>query len=113
MNRRMLTAAMALSVSLLAVPPVQAASLGFFHHTAADKSSAKAKISFQIRNDTKTALTISTGDQEMTVQPGRVIALKLQEGTQVTAVNGTGHIAAGAVLTTVTRDLQGNTLAVA
>lgn len=111
MNRRILTAAMATCLSVLTVQPMLAAPMGGMFHHAADKS-VKKTISFQLRNDSKSALTISTGDQQYTVQPHRVIALKLQEGTQVTAVNSTDHIQAGAVLTTVTTDLQGNTLAV-
>ena len=112
MNRRILTAAMATCLSVLTAQAVWAAPVGGWSHTAAEKAKTK-KISFQIRNDTKSPVTISTGTQEfITVQPGRTVALKLDEGTQVTTVNGTGHIAPGAVLTMVTSDLQGNTLAI-
>lgn len=112
MNRRILTAAMAMCLTVFAVPPVPAAASGIFHHNATDKAT-KAKVSFHVRNDTKTALTLSTGAQQITVQPGRVVSLKLEEGTQVTYVNGTDHIVPGAVLTTVTKELEGNTLAIA
>lgn len=111
MKRRILTAAMATCLSVLTVQPIWAAPVGAWPF-ANEKAPKTKTISFHIRNDSKSALTLSTGDQQYTVQPGRVIDLKLHEGTQVTAVNGTGHVAAGAIVTTVTSDLQGNTLAI-
>ncbi len=69
-------------------------------------------ISFSIRNDSAAPLTIKAGEQQMTIAPGATIALKAGRGSQVTTVNETAHLAAGAVLTTVTDYLQGNTVTV-
>ncbi len=112
MTRRILTFAMALSLSLfasgslLALPPTPS-----LHST--DSAPAKMKlISFSIRNDSAAALTLKAGEQQMTIAPGQKMAVKLEKGCQVTTVNGTTHLHAGDVLTTVTDYLQGNTLAV-
>ncbi len=112
MNRRILSAAMAMSLSVFAAQTVWAAPPSLFGHTASDKAAQPKPISFNMRNDSATALTIQAGDQQMTIAAGQTTALKLQQGTQITVVNATARLAAGSVLATVTSALQGNTLAV-
>lgn len=79
----------------------------------ASTTPAKMKlIKFSIRNDSKTPLQLKAGDQQMTIAPGQTSAVKLPMGLQVTTVSDTAHLPSGAVLTTVSEALQGNTLAV-
>lgn len=112
MHRRIIAAAaMALSLSTFAAQSVYAAPPPFFHHTA-DKPAAQKLIAFTVRNDSKAALVLQAGDQQYTVQPGKSTSLKLQEGAEVLTVNGTSSRAPGTVLTKVTKELQGNTLAI-
>ncbi len=103
---------MAMCLSVLTAQAVWAAPVGVWPFAAADKPVKAKKVSFQIRNSCDTPLMISSGDQQYTIQPGRSILLKLDEGTKVTAVNSTAHLAAGTVLTTVSSDLQNTVLAI-
>lgn len=113
MIRRILPSAMVLSLSLLASPALHAATLPSHDATPNAAVAAKGKlISFHIRNASASALVLKAGDQQITIAPGQTATMKLVNGTPVTSVNDTAHFAAGAVVTTVTEYLQGNTLAV-
>ena len=112
MKHRIVTTAVMLSLSVFAVQPLCAAPLAAAAHSETSKPVKVKTINFHLRNDSQSPLTIQAGDQQMTIAPGKSAMLKLQEGTQVTTVNATAHVAAGAVLTMVTAQLDGNTLAV-
>ena len=103
---------MVLSLLPFAAQPVLAAQPGAPATTASDKSAQSTPVSFHMRNDSAASLTIQAGDQQFTIEPGKTITLKLNEGVQVSAVNGTPNRAPGTVLTMVSRSLQGNTLAI-
>ena len=102
---------MATVLSLSAAGSLHAAPLGVFGHTS-EKSAAVKKISFSVRNDSGTTLVLQTGDQQVSIAPGKTTTLKLEEGAEVLTVNGDSHRTAGSLLTKVTKELQGNTLAV-
>ncbi len=125
MNHRLIAAAMATSISVLGTPSLLAAQSPAAQNlvapaagtTSAARTSTgkpvKVKtVSFTLRNDAGTPLTVAAGDQQFTVQPGKSLVLKLQEGITITTVNATAHAAAGGILTTVSSTLQGNTLAI-
>ncbi len=130
MNRRIVTAAMALSLSVLASQAFAQTGAQTGAQTFASPatgpnatnpttvsttpvSTVKTKhISFHLRNDSGAAVTIQAGDQQMTVAPGKSISLKLAEGTKVTTTTGTSHVAAGGILATVDSNLSGNTLVI-
>ena len=103
---------MASVLSLSAAGSLHAAPLGMFRHTAADNATKAKLVSFNVRNDTKQSLVLQAGGQQITIEPGKSTALRLGEGSDVVNVSGTTHSAAGSVLTKVTKDLQGNTLAI-
>lgn len=111
MYRRTVIAAMASVLSLSAANTLHAAPFGIFHSTT-DKQAKTKPVSFNVRNDTKQTLVLQAGEQKFTIEPGKSAALKLDEGAEVLNVSGTSHQAPGTVLTKVTKDLQGNTLAV-
>ncbi len=113
MKHQFVVSAMAVALSLSAAGSLQAAPLLATPHAVNDKQPSAKLVSFQMRNDSANAFTIKAGEQpEMTLQPGKSVALKVAEGVQVVAVNGTSNLAAGSVVTMVTKQLQGNTLAV-
>ena len=112
MNRRIVAATMASVLSLSAVGSLHAAPLGFFRHTAADSTSKVKIISFNVRNDNKQTLVLEAGGQQLTIEPGKGTTHKVGEGSDIVNVSGTSHQAPGSVLTKVSKDLQGNTLAV-
>ena len=99
-------------LSLSVAGSLYAAPLTLFHGSASNKSSAAKMISFNVRNDSSTPLMLQAGDQQITIEPGKVAKLKLTEGASVTTVNATPNRAAGSVLATVGKQLEGNTLAV-
>ena len=101
---------MASVLSLSAAGTLHAAP--FFHHTATEKQAKSKLISFNLRNDSKETLVLKSGDQQYTVEPGKSTVLKLEEGTDLVNVNATAHMAPGALVTKVTKELQGNTLAI-
>ena len=112
MTRRILTAAMAVALSVVA-PRVVVAQPTSGATSSQTAKPAKAKlIKFQLRNDSGAPLTVQAGDVQQTVNAGQTVSFKVQEGLQMIAVSGTPHVAAGGVLTTVTSELDGNTLAV-
>ena len=110
--RRIVTAAMASVLSLSVAGSLHAAPLGVFHHAPADNATKVKMVSFNIRNDSKQSLVIQAGGQQITIEPGKSVVLKVGEGSDIVNVSGTEHAAAGSVVTKVTKDLQGNTLAV-
>lgn len=110
MHRRIVVAAMASVLSFSSVGALHAAPMPGFHH-GSDNGSGKM-ISFSVRNDSKTTLVLKAGDKQFTIEPGKTTTMKLQEGSQLINVNGSEKQAAGSVLTTVQKQLQGNTLAV-
>jgi PDZ domain-containing secreted protein len=65
-----------------------------------------------VRNDAKSTLVLKAGEQQYSIEPGKTAQMKLAEGAELINVNGTEKQAAGSVLTTVSKQLQGNTLAV-
>ena len=69
-------------------------------------------VSFNVRNDAKATLVLKSGEQQITIEPGKTAKVKLAEGAEVINVSGTAKQAAGTVLTKVDKQLQGNTLAV-
>lgn len=103
---------MASVLSLSAAGSLHAASFGVFRHASSEKQVKAKMISFNVRNDCKETLVLKAGDQQYNIEPGKSAALKLEEGSEVLAVSGTAHVAAGSVLTKVSKELNGNTLAV-
>lgn len=103
---------MAAVLFFAAVESSHAAPLGFFHHTAADQQAKAKMISFNVRNDSKETLVLKVGEQQYTIEPGKTTAFKLAEGPDMMAVSATPHLAAGAVITKVGKQLSGNTLVI-
>jgi hypothetical protein len=112
MHRRIVAIAMASVLSLSAAGSLHAAPFGVFRHNPSEKQVKAKMISFNVRNDCKETLVLQAGEEKYSIEPGKSAALRLEEGAQVIAVNGTNHVAAGAVLTKVSKELSGNTLAV-
>ncbi len=112
MNRRIITAAMAMSLSVFAAQGVFAAPPAPHSPSSSDKPVKVKTVSFTVRNDSAMTQTVKAGDQQFTIEPGKSATVKFPAGTQLTTVNGTTRIAAGSVLTTVTNELGGNTLVI-
>lgn len=113
MQRRIVAVAMATLLSLSAAGNLHAAPFGAFHHTAAsNKPSSGKMIGFSIRNESTTTLVLKAGDQQYSIEAGKSLSLKAQEGTEVVDVSGSAKEAPGTVVTKVSSVLQGNTLVI-
>lgn len=112
MNRRIVTATLALSLSMFATQPLFAAPAAAPGDNAATKNVKGKTVNFHLRNDSAADFTVQAGDQQITLKPGQSIEMKLQSGTQLTAVSSTAKTAAGSALFTVSDVLKGNTLAI-
>jgi hypothetical protein len=113
MTHRIMAATMALSVSLITAPALMAAPVsGFRAPTPAAKLDSGKIVSFQLRNDSKEAVTVKAGDQELTIQPGKTSGVKTADGTQIISVNATSTHTAGEVLAVASANLTGATLVI-
>ena len=91
--------------------PVAFASQPVSNPTLMNVAYSKSKmVSFSLRNDGKDAISVKAGDKELTLQPGKTVSVKLEEGTQLVAVNATPNYAAGSVISVVSNTLSDNTL---
>jgi hypothetical protein len=67
-------------------------------------------VSFSLRNDSKDSISVKAGDKDLTIQPGKTVSVKLEEGTQLVATSTTPNYAAGTVISVVSSQLSDNTL---
>ena len=110
MKRNFVLGTMVAAAAMLA-GPVAFASKPASTPTLAKIAYSKSKmVSFSLRNDGKDAISVKAGDKELTLQPGKTVSVKLEEGTQLVAVNATPNYAAGSVISVVSNTLSDNTL---
>lgn len=69
-------------------------------------------VSMNLRNDSKQPIKVKAGNAELTLEPGKVTAVKLNEGQTIVAQEATPDRPAGTVIATVTSGLDGATIAV-
>ncbi len=112
MNHRVIAATMALSVSLITAPALSAAPVSGIHVPVHAKLDNGKLVSFQLRNDSKEAVTVKAGDQQLTIQPGKASGLKIADGTQIISVNATATHTAGEILAVASTNLSGATLVI-
>ena len=110
MNRRSGVGVMVMAASLVSAQAMYAAPAAV--HAPVNAIFAKVKfVKFTLRNDSAAPLKLKAGDTEVTLQPGKTVDVKLTEGQQIVAVETSPNYAAGAVITTVSDQLNGTTLA--
>ena len=69
-------------------------------------------VKFSLRNDSGAPVKLKAGADSMTLEKGKVLELKLAEGTQVTLEEATPTQPAGTILAQVSTTLSGNTLVI-
>ena len=69
-------------------------------------------VNLNLRNDSKETITVKAGDKEMTIEPGKQTALKLNEGDKIVAVSAGANHAAGDVLVVASNTLNDATIGV-
>ena len=68
-------------------------------------------VSFNVRNDSKEPIKVKAGDSEVTLEPGKVVPMKLEVGVKIVAEETTPTFAAGTVISVVSTDLADTTIA--
>ena len=112
MNRRFVVA---VTLAAVSVSSMKAVPLAFGAPLAMPGHAMIAKIKvvkFNLRNDSGARVKLRAGEQSMTLDAGKVMSVKLPEGTRITFEEATGKRSAGAVLAEVSRSLGGNTLVI-
>jgi hypothetical protein len=109
MNRRFVVGTMVVA-AMLAGGTVYAAPAPATTLSSAGYGKTKL-VSFNLRNDSKSPIRVKAGEQEMTLEPGKLTPIKLAVGDKIVAEETTPNYPAGTVISVVTSDLFNNTLA--
>ena len=109
MKIRMFAGTMVMAAAMFAGQSVYAA--GAPITTSGHEISNRAKmVSFDLRNDTKSAVQVKAGETELTLAPGKTVHVKVAAGASIIAENTTPNYATGSVLSVGSGSLSGNTL---
>jgi len=109
MKHNFVTGTMVLAAAMMTATAVHAQPPAF--SPAAERATLKNKmVSFSLRNDGDATIGVKAGDEELTLQPGKTLPVKLAEGTQLVATNTTPSYASGSLIVVVSSMLSDNTL---
>jgi hypothetical protein len=111
MNRNSVMSVMVLAASLVSAQAVYAAPTSVKVPVNAIFSNSKM-VKFTLRNDSSAPLKLKVGDAEMTLLPGKPVAVKLAAGQTVVALEATTSNPAGTVLATAMDGMDGATISV-
>lgn len=110
MNRRMLSVITLAVASVFASEAVYAAPAAV--HAPVHSMFAKSKtVKFNLRNDGTSPLTLKVGEEMMTLEAGKSKALDLPVGTRIVRPEATATAPAGSLVTEVSKELNGVTIA--
>ena len=107
MNKRIVSAALAIAMSAIAAPTLLAAPVSF---PGVHAKFGTKMITVVVRNDGKDSLTLKAGEQQIVIAPGQTAKFKVIDGTALTTVNATASHAAGDSIGTANSSLSGATL---
>jgi len=113
MNRKSVMSVMVMAASLVSASAVYAAPASVRTPVNAIYSNTHGKlVKFSLRNDSSAPLKLMVGDKEMTLTPGKPVAVELAEGEKIVAEETTANSKAGDVLATAFDGLNGATVSV-
>ena len=102
---------MVMALAISAAPAVHASPLAVKSPVFAKFGKTKM-VSFSLRNDSKSTITVMAGATAMKLEPGKETAAKLAVGDKVVMQDGSSAIAAGTLLATISSDSGGTTIVV-
>ncbi len=111
MNRRTLSVIAVAVASVFASGAVYAAPSAAIHAPMHGMFAKTKLVKFSLRNDGSSALTLKVGEEVMTLEAGKSKALELPVGTRIVRQDGAGTEKAGALVTEVSKELSGVTIA--
>ena len=97
-------------VSTLAVSPATYAASVSMHSPLHAMFAKEKTVKLSLRNDSNTSVDLKVGENIMTVAAGKTLSLSLPVGTKILANTSTPAHPAGALITEVTKQLNGATL---
>jgi hypothetical protein len=106
MNRTLLLALVFAVVSLPAARQLHAAPRPLLTASSSQPDHAK-KVTMTLRNDSATPMQFKVGDDVVTVEAGKAIALKVPVGTRICTNQATATHQAGDLIAQVSKDLDG------
>lgn len=110
MNRRTLFAISLAVASMCASEAVYAAPAAI--HAPVHAMFGKSKmVKFNLRNDSSAPMTLKVGDETMTLDAGKTKSLEVPVGTRIVRPEATATQPAGSVVTEVSKELNGVTIA--
>ena len=110
MNRRTLFAISLAVASVCASEAVYAAPAAI--RVPVNAMFGKSKlVKFNLRNDSSAPLTLKVGEETMTLDAGKTKSLELPVGTRIVRPEATATQPAGSVVTEVSKELSGATIA--
>jgi hypothetical protein len=110
MNRHFVVGTMVMAAAMLAGQVVHAEPVKIPTMT---RAMYKVKtVSFNLRNDSKATLTVQAGEKQITIEPGKVVAVNLEEGTKLVAMTATTKLAQGDVISVVSSAIASATIAI-
>jgi len=113
MNRKSVMSVMVMAASLVSASAVYAAPAAVRTPVNAIYSNTHGKlVKFSLRNDSSAPLKLMVGDKEMTLAPGKPVAVELASGQKIVAEETTATNKAGDVLATAFDGLNGATVSV-
>jgi len=113
MNRKSVMSVMVMAASLVSASAVYAAPAAVRTPVNAIYSNTHGKlVKFSLRNDSSAPLKLMVGDKEMTLAPGKPVAVELAEGQKIVAEETTANSKAGDVLATAFDGLNGATVSI-
>jgi hypothetical protein len=110
MKNRIVLTAMAAVALLSTTPALLASPTVALHVPVQAKIGGTKMVKFNVRNDSATPLKFKAGDQEVKLDPGKTVELKLPEGASVVEEEATPKYAAGAVLIVAQQNIKDTTV---
>jgi hypothetical protein len=102
MNR---TVVLALALAVVSLPAVQP-----LHAASSSQSDHVKKVTMTLRNDSAASMQFKVGDDVVTLDAGKAIALKVPVGTRICTNQPTATHQVGDLIAEVSKDLDGATL---
>jgi hypothetical protein len=114
MKNRFVVTAMVLGASMgmtgaMYAAPAKLATMGTATNSRAMYGKEKM-VSFSLHNGSAEVIKVKAGETEMTLEPGKTMAVKLPTGMQLIAEETSTHYAAGSVLAVVSDTLSDATI---
>jgi hypothetical protein len=109
MNHRYVVTAMVLGASMLTGEAMYAAPVAVHAPVYAMYGNVKT-VKFTLHNNTNQVLKVKAGDTDLTLEPGKTVALKLAIGQKVVAAEQTQSHQAGEVLVVASDSLSDATI---